>query len=475
MSKNHCAVFTNDALGTSDATELALRLQRKEISPMEVTTAAIERLQRAATLNGLVLDTFHDALERAATARFTGEFAGVPTLMKDNTMIAGLPTVQGSQAVGNKPLKRTCQLSRQYLAQGFNLLGKSALSAFGFSASTEAEGIPPTHNPWHTDYSAGGSSGGSAALVAAGAIPIAHGNDGGGSIRIPAAVCGLVGLKCSRGRLVTQDAARPLPINIISDGVLTRSVRDTAHFFAAAEQFYRNPALPPIGRVTAPGKRRLRIGLVQESIGGFTGCEETRSAVEQTGRLLESLGHHVEPRVIKIPTRFIEDFTLYWAMLAFFVTRTGRWMFPQGFDARQLDKLTLGLEKHYRKHLTKTPISLYQLKKTEDHYRRELGGLDLVLSPVVAHTTPKLGQFGPELDFETHLGRLKRYTLFTPLHNITGAPAISLPLCTTRTGLPLGIQFSAQSGDERTLLELAFELEAAQPFRMLYHPDALPS
>lgn len=152
----------------------------------------------------------------------------------------GFPTLQGSRAVAKVPSPESSEFVRQFLSTGLFSLGKTSKPEFGLTATTEPLATGPTRNPWNSDFSTGGSSGGSAALVAAGVVPIAHGNDGGGSIRIPASCCGLVGLKQSRDRLVNMEAGRYLPVNILHEGVLTRMVRDTAHFFHAAEQFYKN-------------------------------------------------------------------------------------------------------------------------------------------------------------------------------------------------------------------------------------------
>lgn len=468
MTQHTLHAFTDDALGTDDATALAARLQRGDISTTDATEAAIARLQRVnPTLNGLVLDTYVEARERANNKHFEGFFAGIPSLIKDNIDLRGLPTGHGSAAVGGKPMKKTSVLAKQYLAQGFNLLGKTTLPAFGFTASTEMAHAPATRNPWHLNHSAGGSSGGSAALVAAGAVPIAHGNDGGGSIRIPAAVCGLVGLKSTRGRLVTQEAAKALPVNIISDGVLTRTVRDTANFFAEAEKYYRNSKLPAVGHVTGPSKQRLRIGLMVDSIAGDPTCPQTRAAVEATAKQLSALGHHVDVAHIDLPQRFVDDFLLYWAMLAFFVSKFGRALFPQGFDSQQLDPLSQGLARYYHQRFLKTPGMLRQLRQSQARYAEVFNQYDVVLTPVLAHTTPELGYLGADVDFDTQLERLLRYTTFTPANNASGSPGLSLPLGQADNGLPIGVQLNGRHGEERTLLELAFELEQVQPFRRL--------
>jgi amidase len=295
-------------------------------------------------------------------------------------------------------------------------------------------------------------------LVAAGVVPIAHGNDGGGSIRIPASCNGLVGLKPTRGRLKEGEQARRLPVKIISDGVLTRSVRDTAHFLAAAEQHYRHPRLPPIGLVAGPSGKRLRIGLVLDSIGGHRSCDETRAVVERVAHVLESLGHTVEPMVPPVPEFFIEDFKLYWGFLAFMIRHFGRVLVGQ-IDRERLDGLTQGLSRHFIRRAWRLPLALVRLQGSSLLYRRNFRH-DLVLSPVVGRAVPPVGFFSPEVPFDELFERILQYIAFTPLNNATGSPAIAVPAGFSRAGVPIGAHFSAPHGAERTLLEIAYQLEA---------------
>lgn len=464
---NRIHAFTGDALGDLDAVGIAELIRSGAVSAREVAEAAIARAHQVEEhLNAIELANFEQALHSAERPR-TGIFAGVPTFVKDNTDITGLPTNHGSRAVNAHPAKGENAFARQYLAQGFVTLGKSSLPEFGFNASTEYMHAEPTRNPWHTDYSSGASSGGSAALVAAGVVPIAHANDGGGSIRIPAAACGLIGLKPTRGRLVDAEAARSLPVNIVSEGVVTRSVRDTAHFYAGAEQFYRNRELHPVGLVKHPGSRRLHIGLVYDSITGHATDADTRATVEATARLLESMGHTVEEMPLPVKQSFASDFGIYWGMLSFLVGTFGKKIMSPDFDASKMDNLSKGLAALYKKNFLKTPMVLYRLKKTRDEYARVFRQYDLVLSPVLAHTTPKLGWLSPAQDFDVLFDRLMKYVSFTPLNNASGSPAISLPMGATSLGLPIAVQFSAAHGDERTLLEIAYELEEAKPWRRI--------
>ncbi len=212
-----------------------------------------------------------------------------------------MPTQQGTDAWEPLARKVDGDFARMYLDTGLLCLGKTQLSEFGFSASAEHPRLGPVRSPWSLDHTAGASSSGSAALVAAGAVPIAHANDGGGSIRIPAAVNGLVGLKPSRGRLPQDLVMRQMPVRIISDGVVTRSVRDTAAFFREAERVYRNLRLAPIGDVTRPGPTRLRIAVVTEGI-GHDASPEVAELTLKTAALLEELGHEVTPIANPLPT-----------------------------------------------------------------------------------------------------------------------------------------------------------------------------
>ena len=223
-----------------------------------------------------------------------------------------MPTMEGTDAWTPYAAKADGDFARMYLATGLIPLGKTQLSEYGFSASSEHPGSDRSETPWHTERTAGASSAGSAALVAAGAVPIAHANDGGGSIRIPAAVNGLVGLKPSRGRLAQDASMRQMPIKIVADGVVTRSVRDTAAFFREAERVYRPLKMPPIGDLTRPGRKRLRVAMNTTGLSRGADAEVT-ALTEQTARLLEDLGHTVVEVDAPAPATFGDDFLLYWA------------------------------------------------------------------------------------------------------------------------------------------------------------------
>lgn len=460
-----------DALGHHDAVALAGQLQRGETSATALVQAAYQRLE-------LVNPELHATAclqEEAALAqaRFYDDvgnfraFQGIPGFLKDNLDLQGLPTRHGSAAMPGTVKKHTSAVAQQIIDTGVVLLGKTKLPEFGLTATTEYSKAEPAHNPWNTGYSTGGSSGGSAALVAAGVVPIAHANDGGGSIRIPAACCGLVGLKPSRGRLAMNEMAKSLPINIVSDGIVSRSVRDTAAFFALAEEHYKNPTLPPLGHITTPGRKRLKIGMFTQKISGDetdTACVE---AVHKAAALCEELGHEVQEIKVPISAQFADDFLLYWGMLAASISYLGKLAVDRHMDTRKLEPLTHGLAKHFTHNLLKFPFALRRLYQFESQYATAFADLDVLLSPTLGQPAPPLGYLALDLPFEQARERLVNFASFTAAQNVAGAPAISLPMHHTVEGIPVGVHFAAAMGHEFRLIELALEIEQAQPFKML--------
>ncbi|MFI5425755.1 amidase [Aeromicrobium sp. UC242_57] len=457
--------FGDDALGDLDSVGVAAAIAAGTISAREAAEAAIARAQKVnPALNAIQHPDFDRALA-AANRPAAGTFSGVPTFVKDNTDVAGLPSDQGSLAVKSRPAVANAPFTDQFLSAGFTVLGKSTMPEFGFNATTEYATLPPTRNPWNTGYSAGASSGGSAALVASGVVPIAHANDGGGSIRIPAAACGLVGLKPTRGRVVAAAEAAQLPVDIISNGVVTRTVRDTAHFLAATQVHQPAVGLKPLGLVEGPSTRRLRIGLILDSVTGVPTDDDTRKAVLATADMLSSLGHDLIEVELPVDRRFMEDFKHYWGMLAFSTQHFGRKVMSPDFDKTLTDPLTRGLARRFARSMWRTPLTISGLKRSTKQYRAAFDHVDLIVSPTLAYTTPELGYLSPAVEpFNLMFDRLVQYAAFTPLNNAAGGPAISLPLGRSSADMPVGVHFSADHGDEQTLLELAYELEAARPF-----------
>jgi amidase len=449
--------FTDDALSDHDAVALAELVASGERSPKELADAAYARLARVTEVNA-VADTLSVPRETAG-----GRLHGVPTFIKDNVDVRGMRTGHGSEAFTGRVKKTDDEYVEQYLSSGMTLLGKSRLPEFGFNATTEFRTRPPVRNPWNPEYSVGASSGGSAALVAAGVVPIAHANDGGGSIRIPAAAAGLVGLKPTRGRHIDAAVAKHLPINMVSEGVVTRSVRDTAAFFAAMEDHWRNPALKPVGLVEGPSDRNLRIGLLTRTVNGAPVDAQIQAEVDDVARLLTKFGHEVVEMDPPNEPSFADDFTLYWGMLATMSTTIGAPTFGIPFSQKRIDGLTRGLRRHFTRNVHHAPGALRRLKQVPARYDAYMSGYDAVLGPVLAHVTPKLGYLSPNQPFDQLMHRLSQYVVTTPLHNIAGTPVLSMPVGLSEEELPINVHLSGVRGGERTLLELAYLLEAERP------------
>ena len=467
MTRVHA--FGDDALGDLDAVGLVEALHAGEVSVRDVVDASIARVEQVnPQLNGMAFTAYDRARAEARDPR-GGYFAGVPTLVKDNVDVAGMPTMQGADSWVGHPARKDGDFARMFLATGLIPLGKSQLSEYGYSAAAEHPRLGAVRTPWNPDHIAGASSAGSAALVAAGAVPIAHANDGGGSIRIPASVNGLVGLKPTRDRLAQDKMMREQPIRIVSDGVVSRSVRDTAAFFREAEKVYRALALPPVGDITRPGRKRLRIGVHTSGVGRGADAEVTELTLK-TARLLEELGHTVVEAEAPVSETFPDDFLLYWAMTAMFLIRTGRRVHGRTFDKSRHDNLTLGLAAHAQRNIHRIPGAIRRLKRVHVASAAYFTRYDVALTPTLAHETPRVGHLDPMQDYDTIMDRLLDWVTFTPFQNITGEPAISLPLATTSGGLPMGMMFAAGAGREAMLLELAYELEEAAPFAKITAP-----
>ncbi|MBI1318317.1 MAG: amidase [Candidatus Hydrogenedens sp.] len=471
MPTNSAIVYADDALGTHDAIGVAERIRTKEVSAKEVVEAAIDRCRAVEPQIAAVVEAdFERALKRAEAAPpdSPGAFHGVPTFIKDLVAAEGIPTRFGSRAFDRaEPAKKNAPIVAQMMDMGFINLGTSTLPEFGFTPSTEFPDGPPTRNPWNLDHTAGGSSGGAAALVAAGVVPLAHGADGGGSIRIPAACCGLVGHKCSRGRLLQETVVRMMPVNIVVEGALTRSVRDTAHYFYESEKRYHNSKLPRMGLVDRPLERPLRIGMLLESPVGAEVDEATQRTFHETVALLTSLGHEVIPAAIPADEQFKEDFCHLYATGGFIVDRIGRFAFGPNYDAAALTDLTKGLSRAFSARPGRTLGAMRRLRRSAADYAILFQDIDVMLSPVVSKLAPPIGVLGMDLPYEVLFPRVIDWACYTPYCNATGGPSISLPLGRdVATNLPVGMLFSAAHGQDKLLLELALQLEEAKPWPM---------
>ena len=442
-----------------DATETAQRIAAGEVSAAEVMTEAIKRTEAwNPKLNALTHFDPSGAMAAAATPR-PGVFSGVPTFVKDLEDLEGVPTGCGTAAFSPGPAKRSADTVSQFLDTGLIPIGKTTTSEFGLTGTVEPVGGTPTANPINLAHTAGGSSGGAAAMVAAGVVPIAHGGDGGGSIRIPAAFCGLVGLKPSRGRLAVMDKTQRMAIRIAQMGILTNTVRDTANYYAAVEQAAPAEGLAPVGLVEGPGKDKLRIGAFIDTPISRDIDPEVRRATEATASSLADMGHEVQWVDAPAGQQIADDFLLYWAFNAFLLQMLLT-AAPQA-RARKLEPWTRSLAAEARKKIFKVQGAIKRLRAYEETYEGIFEGVDVLLCPTTAGPAPRIGELSPDQDFEEKRDKLLGLLPYTPIQNITGAPAISVPIGRTESGLPMGVQLAGPKGGEARLLSLAFALEEA--------------
>ena len=411
----------------------------------------------------VVTATFELAREAAGTA--SGPLAGVPTFFKDLLQVKGVRTAWGTAASGQFISKRDDPTTKLLRGTGLVSLGKSATPEHGLIPTTEPLAFGPCRNPWAMEHSTGGSSGGAAALVASGAVPIAHGSDGGGSIRIPAGCCGLVGLKPSRGKL-DMEGSNLLPVNIAVHGVLSRSVRDTVAFWKAIDA-----QRPPRKRMLAAGvasrPRRLKIAVYVEPPTGGQVDPEVRAAVEGTAKLLRELGHEVREVACPIPDSVVPDFLALWALVAFAQSHSGLMLMGKGFAAQKLEPWTHGFAARFKASPLAAARGMLRLRRFTAAYAELMKAQDVLVCPTTAQLTPKLGHLAVDLPFDLGLERVMAYTPFAAVMNASGAPAVSLPLFRSASKLPIGVQFSAAHGADQTLLELAEELETARPWQQI--------
>lgn len=467
------SAFADDALGAHDAVALAAGIAAREVSSLELVDAAIARAERVEPdINAVAVADYERARANAAAIDGASSepgavFAGVPTFVKGVAEVAGLPNRFGSRAVPDTPAEESSPPVLQLEATGVVSLGLTTTPEFGLTATTEALLTGITRNPWSLDHSAGGSSGGSAALVAAGVVPIAHANDGGGSIRIPASCCGLVGLKPSRGRMAGIDLGNIMPVDLGAEGIVSRSVRDTATYLHGAELHQRAPELPPVGHVSSASDRRLRVGVVTERVDGVPYDSVNRSEILRVAGVLEELGHRVESIPNPFPARFSSDFMLLWAYAPFLLSTAGKRIVGPEFDRSQLEPWTRWLVSHFRRRAVTAPAAFRRLRRFAADFSMVFEEHDVLLSSTLGGPLHEIGFMSPELPGEVHLARALTQFPTTPLFNVGGGPAISLPLATDAAGRPLGIHIGADVGQEATLLELALELEAAQPWPTL--------
>ncbi|WP_433369776.1 amidase [Streptosporangium sp. CA-115845] len=461
-----------------DALAQAQAVWKGEVSPRELAEAAIARIEACdGAINAVVHRRFERALEEADKVELDAPFAGVPTLLKDlGWGMAGEPYRAGSRTLDGISAERDGYAVAKLRRAGFTILGRTNTPEFGTAISTEPVAFGPTRNPYDLRYSSGGSSGGSAAAVAAGMVAVATASDGGGSIRIPASMCGLVGLKPSRGRVSSGPSAGEPWAGFSAAGLLCRTVRDSAATLDVVAgtmpgdpygaSAWRRPLAEEVG--ADPG--RLRIGFLTEHPDGTVPPEaDLVAAVTGAAGLLAALGHEVEPGG---PPALAEDGfaahfgTVVAAHVAADLEDIGRWRGrPVELDELETRNRILGAAGREL-----GAVGYLAARDWIDGFRRRMAvwweSHDLLLMPSLGVAPFRLGRL-PADDVSLSRGLTNQAVAFTSPINATGQPAISLPLHRTTDGLPVGVQLVAAAGREDLLIRVAAQIEEGRPFQ---HP-----
>ena len=458
-----------------DGLGLAALVKKGSITPLEVVDEAIARAEKLnPQLNAIVFKDYDRARDAAKAMTPHGIFAGVPTLLKDMRAAAiGMPTRSGSRMVPAVPSGHDSTLVARYRENGLIPLGKTNVPEFGIVPTTESVLYGPAHNPWGLGHTPGGSSGGSAAAVAAGIVPIAHATDGGGSIRIPASNCGLVGLKVSRGRVTQGPDATDATSGLSVDHCVTRSVRDCAAMldFTSVPDFgdpyFSLPAPDSYLAAIAQKPKHLKIAFALKGLDGKPFSTEVTQAVQEAAALCDKLGHHVEEASPQVNAEemTMAFMTLWASNVAYAIDVLGR-MTGKLPTLDLIEGLTMGLYDRGKalnaQHQIWAQQTLFRTARVAAKFHETY---DLWLTPTLAQPPLKLGVVDVnEQDAEKAFEPILGYVHFTAMQNGTGQPAINLPLHWCKAGLPVGVQFVARTGDEVTLLKLAAEIEAAHPW-----------
>ena len=467
----------SDDVAWLDATAQAELVRTGKVSPAELVEGAITRVEKLnPELNAVIHPLFDKARAQAASELPNGPFRGVPFMVKDLfAPTAGDPIHNGMRVLrdAGNVASDDVYVTARYRRAGFVFVGRTNTPELGLLPTTEPLAHGATRNPWDVSRSPGGSSGGSAAAIASGMVPVAHASDGGGSIRIPASMCGLVGLKVSRGRITLGPDRDETGLSV--NHVVARSVRDSAGILdvtcgpAPGDMVVAPaPARPYRDEVGAdPG--RLRVGLLAHDPGG-TLHPDCVAAVRAAAALLESLGHHVEeshPAVLDRPAENVASFLARWSTTARLGLQVVGRMVGRELTAADVEPYTWVMAEMAN---GVSGVDLARALAASAAFTRSLagwwaGGFDLLLTPTLGSVPPRIGELSPALDdadaFRTTLTALVPYTTH---FNVSGQPAMSLPLHWNDDGLPVGVQLVAGYAREDVLFRVAAQLEQAQPW-----------
>lgn len=460
-----------------DGVALAGLINSGEVAPVNLMERAIEISEgRATSLNALCYVNREQAIDAASRAVPKGQFGALPFLLKDSGLASkDLPSSVGSRLFGAMGSLINSTLNERFIEDGFISFGRTTVPEFCMAPTTEAvQNGGPTLNPWDESRSAGGSSGGAAVAVSTGVVPIAHGSDGGGSIRIPASCCGVYGLKPSRGLVPIGPSRGEAWGGLAADGVLTRTVRDTAAALDGVVGMelgapYAAPAIPGkyLQLIERPFERPLRIAMWRSAFDGIEVAEECVAAVDYTAKVLTSLGHEVVDAALP-PIKYNSFLRAHQDVLAASVTMTVNGMLrskpdidlrsslePAILDAYSIGK-TLSAET-YALAITR----FHSISRQMEVYMAEY---DFVLTPTLTQLPAPLGTHSMETDFRTFRNAVGLYTTFLAIINASGQPAANVPLYWADNGVPVGVQLIGRFGHEADLLKISAQLEDAAPW-----------
>lgn len=458
-----------------DAIGLAELVRKKEVTATELLEEAISRIENSnPIINAVVTKLYDEAKDAISSGLPEGPFAGVPFLLKEFDAYAGAPITYGSRYFVDNICERDSEIVTRFKNSGLVILGKTNVPELGISATTESKLYGPCRNPFNTSITTGGSSGGSAAAVASGMVPVAHGSDGGGSIRIPASCCGLFGMKTSRGRNPAGPILGEIWNGLVVTHVLSKSVRDSAAFLditagpdIGAPYYLKAPKKSFLSQITAKPKE-LKIAVSDESAFEINVDDECKKAVHETCKTLTDMGHKIEYvslDYIDDPTKFWEAF--YVVMMANTDSTINKYTNKTGIvpTHESFEKWTwLNLQWSKYNSATKYVESMQLLHQTGRKIAQLFQKYDLLITPTLAKPPPPIGYLDTMLDFEEFSKRAAEYFLFSAEFNVSGNPAMSMPLHITTKNIPVGVQFVGKFGDEKTLFQLAAAIEQAKPW-----------
>ena len=464
-----------DELTNFDATGLAELVRRKQVKPIELVEAAIERIERLnPTLNAVVTPMYEQARKAASGKLPDGPFTGVPFLLKDlGAPVTGVRMTMGTAFLRNFIPDHENELVVRLKRSGLIVVGKTNTPELGILPTTEPRLFGPSRNPWDIQRTTGGSSGGSAAAVAARLVPMAHGNDGGGSIRIPASCCGLFGLKPTRARNPLGPDFGDIFSGLAIDHAVTLSVRDSAALLDATagpdvgDPYWAPPPARPFVQEVGADPGKLRIAFTVTTPTNLKLHTDCISAVRDAAALCADLGHEVVETAPQVNGELVTEsfMTLWSAGCAWTIDGLGLAM-GQAPPQDQFEPLTWALYERGRKQSASSYLlSLTLLQRVARNIARFFLEYDVVLTPTLGEPPVTLGTFdSPPEDPLRGLRRAEVFVPFTPICNATGQPAMSVPLYWNAQGLPVGVHFIGRFGDEATLFRLAAQLESARPW-----------